>query len=447
MVGGDAAGMSAASQARRRRPPEDLEIVAFERSPHTSYSACGMPYLAEGLVEDPQDLIARSPETFRSRFTIDARVLHEVTEIDFDSRRVTVTDLGSSKSSQEPFDLLVVTTGTEAVRPRIEGIEAEGVFGLTTLQSGIEVRRALDSWGPKSAVVVGGGYIGLEMAEAFLARGLRTSVVETLQQPMSTLDEDMGALVADALRDGGAEVYLEEPVVGFDVEGGRVTAVVTSQRSIPADIVALGLGTRPAVELARRSGLRIGESGGVWVDDRMRTGTEGVWAAGDCAEQIHRVTGKPVNFHLGTIANKMGRIAGMVIGGEDASFPGVLGTAVTKVCDVEVGRTGLSSAEAETEGFDLAVGEVRSTTRTGYYPGASRIDLKVIAERPGGRLLGAQIVGGEGSAKRIDVFATALWDSMEASDVAMMDLSYAPPFSPVWDPVLIAARRAAEALR
>lgn len=446
VIGGDAAGMSAASQARRRIPPDELDIVAFERSPHVSYSACGLPYLAGGLIDDEMSLVVRSPEEFQSKHAIEARTLHEVVHLDPGSKEVRVTDFANGEESVVPYDVAVLATGTEAVRPKLDGIDAAGVFGLTTLQSGIELRSAIDDARPSRAVVVGGGYIGLEMAEAFVERGISTVLVEARPQPMPSLDVDMGELVSDALRGLGVEVRLGEEVEGFEQTSGRVSAVATRAGSMPVDIVALGLGTRPNVDLALKAGLRMGESGAVWVDDRMKTSAPGVWAAGDCAEQMHRVTGTPVNFHLGTIANKMGRVAGTNIGGEDLRFPGVLGTAATRVGSTEIARTGLSDREAEAAGLEHVSAIVRSRTGPRYFPGSERVTIKVTAQRDTGRLLGAQIVGGRGSAKRIDVFAAALWAGLDLEQMQFMDLAYAPPFATVWDAILVAVRRALEAL-
>jgi NADPH-dependent 2,4-dienoyl-CoA reductase/sulfur reductase-like enzyme len=263
---------------------------------------------------------------------------------------------------------------------------------------------------------------------------------------MGTLDPDMGGLVTDALRGLGIAVFEREGVTGFDVEGGRVTAVVTSERTLPAELVILGLGARPNVALADAAGITLGLSGGIAVDQRMRARAEGVWAAGDCVESYHRVSQRPVVIALGTHANKQGRVAGINIGGGYATFPGVVGTAATKVCDYEVARTGLNEREATTAGFQYVTAVVDSTTRAGYFPGSNPIKVKLVAERRSGRLLGGQIIGREGAAKRIDVIATALWNEMTVHDMLNLDLSYAPPFAPTWDPVLIAARKAAEAV-
>jgi NADPH-dependent 2,4-dienoyl-CoA reductase/sulfur reductase-like enzyme len=441
VVGGDAAGMSAATQARRRRPAGELEIVAFERGQHVSYSACGLPYYAGGVVKDWRDLVARTAEEFADQ-DIEVRTGHEVDAIDLQARRVRVRDLDGGRVVEEPWDLLVVATGSEPLRPSIEGIDLPGVYGLSVLQDGIELRKAVDA-GPERAVVVGGGYIGLEAAEALVSRGVATTLVEAGPQVMNRIDPDMGELVSRAVRDIGVELYLEEEVAAIEGDG-RVRAVRTAGRTLEADLVVLGLGTRPAVGLAASSGIKLGPSGAIAVSPRMRTAHDGVWAAGDCAETRHVVSGEPVSFHLGTIANKQGRVCGINIGGGYATFPGVLGTAVSKVCEVEVARTGLSEAELRELDLEWEQMAVDSTTRAGYFPGAEPIRTKVLAERRTGRLLGAQIVGKEGAAKRIDVLATAIWNGMTVDEMVNLDLSYAPPFSPVWDPVLIAVRKVAE---
>jgi NADPH-dependent 2,4-dienoyl-CoA reductase/sulfur reductase-like enzyme len=441
VVGGDAAGMSAATQARKRRPSQELEIVAFERGRHTSYSACGLPYYAGDVVKDWRDLVARTPEEFASQ-DIEVRTRHEVEAVDLEAGRVRVRDLDAGRTLEEAWDVLVVATGSEPLRPPIPGIDLPGVYGLSVLQDGIELRRAVDA-GPDRAVIVGGGYIGLEAAEALVRRGIPTALVEAAPQVMNRIDPDMGELVSQAVRDIGVELHLEEKVEA--IEGGdRVRAVRTAARTLEADLVVLGLGTQPAVGLAEASGIQLGPSGAIAVNPRMCTPHEGVWAAGDCAESRHLVSGKPVSYHLGTIANKQGRVCGINIGGGYATFPGVLGTAVSKVCEVEVARTGLSEAELGELGLEGEGASVDSTTTAGYLPGADPIRVKVLAERRSGRLLGAQIVGKEGAAKRIDVFATAIWNGMAVDEMVNLDLSYAPPFSPVWDPVLIAVRKGSE---
>jgi len=376
------------------------------------------------------------------------RTGHEVVAIDVNKRRVRVRDLaGDGGERDEPFDQLVVAAGAVPSRPDVPGVDAQGIFGVQTLADGVTVRRAVDEGEPRRAVVVGGGYVGLEMAEALVRRGLDVALVDRTEQPMaSTLDLDMGELVADAVRDVGVTLHLGEAVDGFEVENGSVHAVHTANRSLPADIVVLGLGVRPNVALARAAGIAVGKKGGIVTDARMETSVGGVWAAGDCVESVDRITGLPVVVALGTHANKQGRVVGINATGGDVRFPGVVGTAVSKICVYEVARVGLTEREAADLDRDVVAAKIESTSRAGYYPGAAPIRVKVVADRPGGRLVGAQIVGAEGAAKRIDVLATAIWSHMTVDEVASLDLSYAPPFSPVWDPVLVAARKAADML-
>ncbi|MEV1330747.1 FAD-dependent oxidoreductase [Micromonospora costi] len=448
VIGGDAAGMAAASQARRRRDRADLEIVAFERGHYTSYSACGIPYWISGLVPEPDALIARDPDTFRGKFQIDVRMRHEVTAIDLDRREVVARDLEGGREIRERFDELVYAAGAVPIKPPFARTDVGGVFGMQTLDDGAALRDWLESEPkPRRAVVVGGGYIGVELAEALILRGLSVTLVEQADQPMATVDGDMAELVADAMTGIGIHIRTGLGVTGLEERDGRISAVVTAEGPIPADVVVLGLGVRPNTELAKAAGLPTGPTGAIRVDRRMRVpDLPGVWAAGDCVECLHRVSGMPVHVPLGTHANKQGRVAGINIGGGYATFAGVIGTAVTKVCDLEVGRTGLREKDAVAAGFEFVSVVAESTNRAVYYPGARTMTVKLIAERPNGRLLGAQIVGWSEAAKRIDALAVALWNGMTVDEMTSLDLGYAPPYAPVWDPVLIAARKAVDAL-
>lgn len=446
IIGGDAAGMSAAAGARRRRSVDELEIVAFERGRHTSFSACGIPYLVGDLVPDAESLVARSPEEHR-RLGIDVRLRHEVTGIDTAERTVTVHDLdaepGAPPETVEPYDQLVIATGATPVRPPLPGIDAAGVYGVQTLDDGIVLRRVVDEQSPKHVVVVGSGYIGIEMAEALLRRGLSVTAFCAKSAPMSTLDPDMGDLIADAMRGLGIDLRLGEHVASLEVEDGRVVAVVTPTATYPADLVVLGIGSRPNAALARAAGIVIGPTGGIATDDHQRTSANVVFAAGDCVETRHLVTGAPVAIALGTHANKQGRVVGINATGGDAVFPGVIGTAVTKVCEYEVARTGLNECEAERAELDAFPTVIEGTSRAAYYPESAPVRVKLVTEQGTGRLLGGQIVGREGAAKRIDVLAACIWNAMTVEEIISVDLGYAPPFSPVWDPVLVAARVAA----
>ncbi|MFB9235388.1 FAD-dependent oxidoreductase [Plantactinospora siamensis] len=448
VIGGDAAGMSAASQARRRRKPADLEIVAFERGHFTSYSACGIPYWIGGLVADRDALIARSPETFRAEHDIDVRLRHEVIGIDLDRREVLVRNVDTGTESREWFDQLMYAAGATPRKPPWARVDARGIFGVQTLDDGTALRAWLDADpGPRHAVVVGGGYIGVEMAEAMIQRDLTVTLVEQGDQPMSTVDPDMGVLVRDSMCQLGIDIRTGCTVTGLTVRDGRLSAVETTDGTLPADLVVVSTGVRPNSRLAADAGLPIGVTGGIRVDLQMRVlGADRVWAAGDCVETVHRLTGQPVHVPLGTHANKQGRVAGLNIGGGYATFPGVIGTAVTRVCDLEVARTGLLEREAEDAGYQYVSTRIESTNRAGYFPGAKSMTVKLIAERRSGQLLGAQIVGRSEAAKRIDALAVALWNYMTVDEMAGLDLGYAPPYAPVWDPVLIAARKAVDAI-
>ncbi|MEU7027827.1 FAD-dependent oxidoreductase [Streptomyces sp. SBR177] len=448
VIGGDAAGMSAASQARRLKGPEELEIVAFERGHFTSYSACGIPYWVGGDVPVRDKLIARSPEEHRAR-DIDLRVRTEVTEIDLPGQRVRSRDLESGTEEWTGFDKLVIATGARPLRPPLPGIDAPGVHGVQTLDDGQALLESLDRAKGRRAVVVGAGYIGVEMAEALLGHGFEVTVLNRGEQPMATLDPDMGRLVHEAMDGLGITTVGSSPVRKvLTGEDGRVRAVATDSGEYPADVVVLGTGVVPETTLARAAGLPLGAYGGLLTDLSMRVrGQENVWAGGDCVEVLDLVSGRERHVALGTHANKHGQVIGSNVGGGYATFPGVVGTAVSKVCDLEIARTGLREKDAREVGLRYVTVTVESTSRAGYYPGAGLMTVKMLAERRTGKLLGVQIVGREGAAKRVDIAAVALTAGMTVDQMTALDLGYAPPFSPVWDPVLVAARKAVTAVR
>ncbi|MEY9967969.1 NADPH-dependent 2,4-dienoyl-CoA reductase/sulfur reductase-like enzyme [Streptacidiphilus sp. MAP12-16] len=441
IIGADAAGMTAASQARRRRGPQDLRITAFERGGFSSYSACGIPYWVGGQVAERDDLIARTPQQHREH-GIDLRLHTEVTELDLDRRRVRSRDLERGTEEWTGFDQLVIATGAKPVRPALPGFDAPGVHGVQTLDDGAALLDTLDH-GCHRAVVVGGGYIGVEMAEAMVQRGLKVTVVHRSAEPMATLDPDMGRLVRKAMEGMGIEVVpgaeAKAVLVG---ESGRPRAVLTTAGEHPADVVVLGLGVRPQTALARAAGLPLGESGGLRTGADMRVqGADGIWAGGDCVEVLNLVSGRYQHIALGTHANKHGLVIGTNIGGGRAEFPGVVGTAVSKVCSLEIARTGLRERDATAAGLGWTSAVIESTSRAGYYPGTAPMSVKMIAEQGSGRLLGVQLVGREGAAKRVDIGAVALTAGMTVDQIVSLDLGYAPPFSPVWDPVQVAARK------
>jgi NADPH-dependent 2,4-dienoyl-CoA reductase/sulfur reductase-like enzyme len=439
IVGGDAAGMSAAMQARRH--DRTIEIVALERGRWASYSACGIPYLVGGEVDGGiEELVARTPQEFREHH-IDLRLRHEVTGIDLEAGAVDVHNLEHNRRFRLGFDLLHIATGARPRRPDLPGIDLPTVRGVQTLDDAAELLRHAEHGRCEDVVVVGGGYIGLEMAEAFVRWGARCVLVEGASQVMSTLDPDMAAHCEEALRRFGVDVRTGVSVTGFE-EG----VVHTEGGDVRADLVVLGLGVEPNGELAAAAGIATGARDAISVDRQQRTSHEAVWAAGDCCESYHLVSQRHTYIALGTIANRQGRVAGTVMGGGYATFPGVVGTAATKVCSTEVARTGLTEREARDAGFGFAATTVESSTQAGYLRDAGTMHVKLVGELGTGRILGAQIVGDPGSGKRIDVVALALHAGFTCDQLVDADLSYAPPFGPLWDPVAVAARQLAREL-
>jgi NADPH-dependent 2,4-dienoyl-CoA reductase/sulfur reductase-like enzyme len=439
VIGGDACGASAASGVKRALGVE-AEVIVLERQPWTSYSACGIPYWMAGEVDGPEELVARTPEQHRAN-GLDMRMGWTATAIDATGRTVRATT-PTGEHETLAFDHLVIGTGAVPIRPPIPGIDLPGVHGVQTLDDGL---RVLDSMhrDPRRAVVIGAGYIGVEMAEAMKRRGLEVTVVDQAAQPMTTLDPDMGSLITEAMTGMGITYRGGQPVQAIEASGGgRASAVVTHLGDYPADIVILGLGVRPNTELAAAAGLPLGERGGLLTDDRMQVlDHPGIWAGGDCVEVVDRITGRRMHVPLGTHANKHGRVIGANVAGGDLRFPGVVGTAVSKICELEIARVGLREQEARDLGLEVVSTTIRATTKAHYATGSGPIHVKAIAERGTGRLLGCQIVGQAGAGKRIDAAAVAIWNEMTVEEVTSCDLAYAPPFSPVWDPVQIATRR------
>lgn len=448
VIGADAAGASAASSIKRGLK-DRAHVLVLERQQWTSYAACGIPYWVSGEIADMRSLVARSPEEHRAN-GLDLRTGVEAIAIDPATRTVTAREVASGEVETHVYDHLVIATGAVPLRPPIPGLDLPGVHGVQTLDDGLAALESLSA-GAAGAVVIGAGYIGIEMAEAMCTRGLQTTVVDLADEPMATLDPDMGALVRAAMEGmgiayrGGAGVQSIES--GPD---GRAAAVVTAEATYSADIVVLGLGVQPRTELAREAGLPIGARGGIRTDEHLRVeGHADIWAGGDCIEVLDRVSGQHTHIALGTHANKHGRIIGANIvaavsgSGHALAFPGVVGTAISKICGLEISRTGLREAQARELGLDIVTATIEAGTRAHYFPGGGTIHVKVIAEKGTGRLLGAQIVGRAGAGKRIDAAATAIWNEMTVEEVTELDLAYAPPFSPVWDPLQVATRRAA----
>lgn len=441
VIGGDAAGMSAASKARRTDP--EAQVVVLERSGVVSFAACGIPYYVGGSIAEADDLIARSPEAFASA-GIDLRLHTEATAIDTDAR--TVTAAGPDGEETIAYDELLIATGATAIRPPIDGLDTRGVFTVRHLDDGVALREYVDTHEPRHATIVGAGYIGLEFAEVLRERGLEVTVVEMADRVFPSLDPDMSEHVAAELDRHGVIVRTSEKVTRVEPgPEGRVARALTTEEAWDTGVVVVGGGAKPASAIAEAAGIPLDEHGAIITDERMATSVAGVWAAGDVAGAHHLVTGERAYVPLGQTANKQGRVAGENIVGGDARFAGIVGTSVAKVFDVAVARTGLTAAECAAEGFDCAEATITAHDRAHYYPGARKLVVKLVGERGSRRLLGAQLVG-VGAEKRIDTLATALHAGLTADTVAELDLAYAPPYAPVWDPVLVAGGQLAKAL-
>ena len=439
IVGGDAAGMTAASDLVKEVGP-DHEVVVIERGQHTSYSACGLPYWVAGDVTSSDHLIARTPAEHRAN-GIDLRLGVTATGLDADRRVVVTTegDLG--------YDYLLLATGAEPQRPDVPGAHAEGITAITTIPQGEELLRQIERH-PEKVVVAGSGFIGVEMAEVCARLGLDTTMVSSSPHPLDQLEPALGQRIADAMAAQQIGLRLGTRLTGFRTERGRVTGVELDDRTVlDADLVILGLGVRPRSALAEQAGLRLGPKSAIVVDahqcaDRERR----IWAAGDCSAVRDRQTGRLLHVPLGDHANKQGMvaasdIAAQILGSEPAwAFPGVVQTFITRFCDLEIARTGLSRAQADDLGWDTVSVAIDTTTTAGYYPAAEPMTVWMLADRATRRVRGVQIVGGRTAGLRIDTAATAITAGLRVDDLIMLDLAYAPPFSSVWSPLHVAAR-------
>jgi NADPH-dependent 2,4-dienoyl-CoA reductase/sulfur reductase-like enzyme len=442
VVGGDAAGMSAASKAKRENP--DLDVVVFEKGEWVSYGACGLPYFVKGDIPDIEDLVAVTPEAFREKRNIDLRTGHEVTAIDTDEKTVTVEAGG--ETTTEPYDTLLVATGARAIEPPFEGMDLPGVFTLHSMESGEALRGYLerevlaDDAGAGSVAVIGGGYVGVEMAEAFAEHGLTVHMFEMLPHILQPFGEEVAEVVEEHLREQGVELHLDTRVEGF-VGGEELSGVETEAETYDAELAVVGVGVAPNAELAAEAGVERGDSGAIAVDEYGRTNVSDVFAAGDCAEATHTVTGSPDYVPLALTANRAGRAIGQTVTGDPTTVGEIAGTAAVKAFDLEAARTGiLDEPRAKQHGFEPTKVTITASSRAHYYPGAKELQVTLVADQETNRVLGASMVGEEGAAKRIDTVAAALDAEMTVDELQNLDLAYAPPFSPTWDPVLTAAK-------
>jgi NADPH-dependent 2,4-dienoyl-CoA reductase/sulfur reductase-like enzyme len=437
IIGGVAAGAKAAAKAKRVNP--DLEIIVFQDEAEVAYSACGLPYVIGGAIADQNKLVIRKPEEF-AKDGIQVKTGRRVVALDPANREITVRNLSDQSEENVAYDRLIIATGALPIVPPVAGIDLDGVLTLRKIGDLARFKTVFETLQPKKAVIVGAGYIGMELAEAFHERNIKTTIVEKFPRVLPKFDAEMAQLVHDQLIERDVELILGDGLSQLQGENGRITTVVTeSGKVIPADLVVLAIGVRPNTELAQAAGLLLGKTGAIAVDARMETNIPGIFAAGDCVETIDRVSGQPIWMPLGDIANLQGRVAGENAAGGSANFPGVFGTAIFKTFNLNVAMTGLSEQAARAQGFDPVSVLMKRGDRARYYPGGQGLNLKLIADRRDGRLLGAQVIGEGKADKMIDIAATALLGKLTCQDLENADLAYSPPFSPVLSPMIMAA--------
>ncbi len=435
VIGGVAAGTSAAARASRVEP--EAEIVLFEKNKTISYAGCGLPYYISGVTTERSQLIMNTPEEFQENYGVEVRISHEVTAIYPEEKTLEFEDLVADRIGQEEYDKLIIATGARPMMPPIPGINFERVLPLRTVEDGDRIKRLSGDQNVKNVVIVGGGYIGLEMAEAFDRLGMEISLIEMQENVMPLVNRELAAKIEKHLQEKGINLITGEAVKEF-VGDGDVSGVITDQdREIPADLVLFAIGVRPDTELAAEAGVELGVRNAIRVNHRMETNLRDHYACGDCAESINLVSNKPTWVPLGSTANKQGRVAGGNAAGGSNSHFGVLGTAITKVFDLTIATTGIKEEEAEEAGFSPVSLTVNVPNHAGYYPGFKNFVLRGVFDRNSGRLLGAEALGKSGVNKRIDVLASAIYSELTADDLFQLDLSYAPPYSTPKDAVAI----------
>ena len=436
IVGGVAGGATAA--ARIRRLDEKVQIVVFERSGYISYANCGLPYYIGDVITDAEELTLQSPESFYSRFRVDMRVHHEVTEIHPEKKTVSVKNLKTGEEFEESYDKLILSPGAKPTQPRFFGADLDKVFTLRTVEDTLRIKNYINENHPKSAVLAGGGFIGLELAENLRELGMDVTVVEYAKQLMSPFDSDMAAFIHNEMRKHDVKLVLGRAVEGFEEKDGGVDVLLKDEAPLHADMVVLAIGVTPDTALAKEAGLELGIKGAIVVNDRMETSVPDIYAAGDAVQVKNFVTGEDALISLAGPANKQGRIIADNICGLDSRYKGSQGSSVIKVFDMTAALTGINERTAKTVGLNADTVILSPMSHAGYYPGGKVMTVKVVFEKGTYRLLGAQIVGYDGVDKRIDVLATSIRAGMKATDLKDLDLAYAPPYSSAKDPVNMA---------
>lgn len=436
IIGGVAGGATAA--ARIRRLDENAEIIMFERSGFVSYANCGLPYYIGGVIEDQEELTLQTPEMFMKRFRIDVRVKHEVTAIHPEKKTVTVRRLEDNTVFEESYDKLLLAPGAKPVRPSLPGMDIPNLYTLRTVEDTLRIHAFVQKEKPKSVVIAGGGYIGVEVAENLRDLGIQVTIVQRPNQLLNPLDYDMASFVHTKMRQKGVRLMLGHSVEGFAEENGQIQVILKDAEPLQADMVLLAIGVQPDTELAKNAGIKLGIKGSILVNNHMETSVPDIYAAGDAVEVKHYITGEKALISLAGPANKQGRIAADNICGGDSAYLGSQGSSVIKVFDMTVAVTGLNERAAKAAGLDYDKVFLSPSSHASYYPGAQVMTMKVVFEKKTYKLLGAQIIGYESVDKRIDVLATAMHAGLTAIELKNLDLSYAPPYSSAKDPVNMA---------
>lgn len=436
IIGGVAGGATAA--ARIRRLDEQAEIIVFERSGYISYANCGLPYYIGDVIDNPKELTLQTPESFYSRFRVDARVNHEVTAIHPKRKIVSVKNLKTGETFEESYDKLILSPGAKPTQPRLPGVGMDKLFTLRTVEDTLRIKAYINQNHPQSVILAGGGFIGIELAENLRKLGMDVTIVQRPKQLMNPFDSDMAAFIHNEVRKYGIRLELGYTVEGFEEKDGGVDVLLKDRAPLHADMVILAIGVTPDTTLAKEAGLELGIKGSIVVNDRMETSVPDIYAAGDAVQVKHYVTGEDTLLSLAGPANKQGRIIADNICGGDSRYLGSQGSSVIKIFDMTAATTGINETNAKKAGLDVDTVILSPMSHAGYYPGGTVMVMKVVFEKESYRLLGAQIVGYEGVDKRIDVLSTAIHAKLKATDLKDLDLAYAPPYSSAKDPVNMA---------
>ncbi|WBW98735.1 CoA-disulfide reductase [Oceanirhabdus sp. W0125-5] len=438
IIGGDAAGMSCASKLRRLN--KDIEIKVFEKTDVVSYSACGIPYYIGGDFDNWKDMIVRTPEEF-GKSNIQVFLNHEVVKVNGDEKDILIKDLNNRRLLHERYDILLIAVGANPIRPQVPDVELKNIYNVKTIDDGRKIRNMVETMSSDEVVLIGGGYINMEIVEAMYKQQRKVTIIERGKHLLNSFDDEICELIEKHLAEKNIIIKLEEEVIGFQ-GNDKVEMVITDKGKYKTELVVLGIGFSPATDFLKDSGINMAENGAVIIDRYMKTNIDNIYAAGDCAQVYHKVLKKNSYVPLGTNANKQGKTLSDIINGDKRKIQGILGTTVVKIIDLQVGKTGLTEKEAKENNIEYGVSFIKSKTGPDYYHKSEDIYVKIIYNQKSRTIIGGQIAGKREAGIRIDVIAAAIYNNMTVDELGMLDLCYAPPFSNVWDPINLAGKRA-----